>query len=247
MRVLFVILLLASGIGTASAQSPLAEANWLINAGWTALRDGEAYERAGDPWNAQGAYEYASTAANRALVIGDQVGVPFDARPASPYFLYGQAELHRAQLLYGLNAPWPEIDYSLHQARQAFDDVLWLVDHRFPPGSDDWVGMRSEALFSLSSVYFLLNDLDMADLVIRDLQALQPGYAPARKLQGAIAYTEGRQPTIETPANEAPPPPQEGIGGERYVAYAIEIGKALFGRWGTVAGMLVEDLYKASQ
>lgn len=248
MRALFIILLLASGVGVANAQSPLAEANWFIDAGWMALRDGEGFERAGELSKARAAYEYASHAANRALVIGDQVGVPLDARPASPYFLYGQAELHRAQLLHGLGAPWPEIDHSLHQARQAFDDVLRLVDRRFPPGSPDWVGMRSEALFSLSTVYFLLNDLETADLVIRDLEALQPNLAPARELQGVIDYSTGQPTSFEPPPSVSPPEPAgSGIGSERFLGYAIEIGKALFGRWGTVAGMLVEDVYRVVQ
>lgn len=248
MRIVIVVLCVFLSTVPGAAQVDLRYANQLIEEGWTALEDGRDLESAGDLWRAQGAYEYASNAAGQALTIGDEVGVPFYERPTSPYFLFGQAELHRAQLLYSMGAPWPEIEFSLHRARQAFDDIFRLIDHRFPKGSPEWVEMRSEVLFSQGSVYFLLGDLDTADVINHELEMLRPRSYPADQLQDAIDYTRGQTDSIGSlPRTKLPSRPTDGISGERFVAYAIEIGKALFGRWGTIAGMVVEDLYEAAQ
>jgi hypothetical protein len=213
--VLILTLLLAVSIGSVHAQPGYWDANHLIDDGWNELSNGEYFESVGDPWSARQAYENASNAAGQSLIIADQMGVPFQERPASPYFLFGQAELHRAQLLYRLGAPWADVDYSLNRARYAFDDVLRLVDGRFPRGSPDWVGMRSEALFALGSVYFLLGNWTQPIRSCRRSRRCSPrsqqrarskapsttpsASRPRGRLRAARCYRSGRK--VESAAN----------------------------------------------
>jgi hypothetical protein len=90
--------------------------------------------------------------------------------------------------------------------------------------------------------------LDTADQIMQEVETLQPTFAAAREVQSAIDYTAGQQTSRQTPGGTVlPERPQGGIGGERLKAYVIEIGKALFGRWGTIAGMVVEDVFKTTQ
>jgi tetratricopeptide (TPR) repeat protein len=242
------LLILALAAATPSlvlAQPTLGEANMLIDRGRAHLRYGADLERAGDVDGAMQEYAMAADSVSQALQIGDIWNVPRTAKPAGLYFLYGQSALSRAQLAIQLRDDPARINNHLFQAERAFRDTLEVVDYQQPQGSWEWAGRKSEAIFSLGTVFFIRGDLRSARRAMLDVLQLNPRHVEARNTLDAIDYLEGRRPQRRTASGRMiPDRPHEGLSGNRVMEYSVEIGKALFGRWGTVAGMLFEDFFK---
>lgn len=246
-RIAATLLLAAMAVlspATALAQPTLDDANRLIAGGRDHLRRGSDLEQAGDLNAAMQAYAMAADNASEALRIGDVWSVPPEEKPAGLYFLYGQSALSLAQLRIELRQPPEKIDRDLFEAEQAFRDTIRFVDFQHPRESPEWAGRKAEAIFAIGTVFFIRGDLKSARIAMLDVLDLAPGHPEARGVLDAIEYAAGRSRNRRTDTGRMlPERPSAGVSDNRLKQYAIEIGKALFGRWGTIAGMLMEDAF----
>ena len=236
---------MAAPIPTAAlAQPTLEDANRLIASGRDNLRRGSDLERTGDLSGAMQAYGMAADAASEALKIGDIWQMPFEEKPAGLYFLYGQSVLSLAQLRIEQRQHPEQIDRDLFEAERAFRDTIQLVDFQHPRETREWAGRKAEAIFAIGTVFFIRGDFQSARLAMMDVLDLNPRHPEAPGVLDAIEYAQGRSRSRRTDTGRIlPERPSAQISGSRLKEYVVEIGKALFGRWGTVAGMLLEDAF----
>lgn len=230
----------------ALSQPTLRDANALIRDGWAALRAGYDFEARGGINKAVIAYQDAGRFSGKSLRIADFYGIPFKERPSSPYFLYGQASLALAQIYILQRRPMDQIFNELHQAENAFKDTIELVDSNTDHRNMRWAGKKADALFSLGTVFFLKGDIEQArNIMFEILNKFDRGYMPAIDTLTAIDYIQGRhQDPYTRTGKKLPARLEKNATKSRAMQYVVEIGKAAFGRWGTVLGMLVEDLFR---
>ncbi len=228
-----------------AAQTTPQEANAFIAKGHQSLRFGAEKERAGDLSEAMLAYEMAKNNASRANTIGAQLRLPFESRPAGLYFLIGQSFLSMAQIRIAQDEQPSEIDDNLFQAERFIRDALYLVNAQHPEGSPEWAARRSEGAFALGSVFFIRGDLPSARNAMLNVLETSPNNSDARTVLNAIDDLERRR--LGRPSDRAsaiPEPPSEIVSGDWTMKYGVQVGRALFGRWGTVTGMLASDAFE---
>ena len=241
------LLLCASAAATPSsvfAQATLREANAFIAKGHESLRFGAEKQRAGDLSEAMLAFEMAKNNASRALKAGARLRVPFESRPAGLFFLAGQSFLSLAQLRIETGEPENDVDDNLFQAERFFRDALRLTEFQHPEGSAERAERRAEVGFAIGSVLFIRGNLISARLAMTDILELNAQNSEAKALLDTIDYLQGRRLGRPVSASLAiPAPPSEVVSGNWAMTYAVQVGKALFGRWGTLDGKLATDAF----
>lgn len=226
------------------AQATLREANTFIAQGHESLRFGAERQRAGELSDAMLAFEMAKNNASRALRTGALRRVPFESRPAGLFFLAGQSFLSLAQVRIETGEPKSEVDDNLFQAERFFRDALRLTELQHPEGSPERAERRAEVGFAIGTVLFIRGNLTSARLAMTDILKLNAGHAEAKALLETIDYIQGRRLGRSVSATRAiPAPPSEITSGNWQMAYALQVGKSLFGRWGTVDGKLATDAF----
>ena len=237
--------LLAVQATAVTAQQTFQEANRLIESGRQTLRYAADLERNGDVNAAMNAYIDAAVDASGALAIGEALGVPVEDRPSGLYFLYGQAVLGVVQVRIARGGAAAQIDEELRLADEAFVDCLRAIDRQYRTESPAWIGRTSDAVFSLATVYFIRGDWPRARDALNEVLRRTPQHGAARETLAALNSLEGRGGRADT--GVPLPPPPRGVSNARLMEYGVEIGKLLFGRWGTLAGMLFDDLFGGSR
>jgi hypothetical protein len=242
--ILVALVVLPLGSGVAVGQT-LDEANRHINDGWAALNAGN---RAADAGVFDGALEFwgqASWHAWAAIDIGAANGVPWEQRPSAIYHLRARAELNTADVLIRLRAPAEAVDPHLWVAFDHFDQALNLADIQEPFGSPRRHHRLAENLFGLATIHFIRGEYEPARGAIGVALSHQPGDRRLEELRAAIDYTLGTAASLPSVTGAAvPEAPRQGLSGSRALDYAREIAKALFGRWGTVVGMVMDDVFQ---
>ncbi len=227
------------------AQAEVREANGFIAQGHESLRFGAEKQRAGDLDDAMRAFEMAKNNASRALRAGARMRVPFESRPAGLFFLAGQSFLSMAQLRIETGEPKSDVDDNLFQAERFFRDALRLTELQHPEGSPERAERRAEVGFAIGTVLFIRGNLISARIAMTDILELNPEHSEAKALLETIDYLQGRR--LGRPASATlaiPAPPNEITSGNWQMSYALQVGKSLFGRWGTVDGKLATDVFE---